>query len=318
MPVLIPSGRRIGTAHGTVKLKCRPIHGPVALVVTMEQGTDEPSETRLRRMNPIWNVRMGRLEEAEYPRSHPHQGRMVPVAFAVSVSWPVKVARRPRHCPPIFSLASISRDCYIAAMSDGQSGVNAAATEIRDDGALLRAVAARDKGAFQELYTRHSPLLFGLAVKILGDRVEAEDVLQETFVQVWRTAATFDEQRGKPLAWFIMLVRSRAIDRARSRKTRAQLTDSARKEETQLTTKTPADDAVASEAQRIVRDVLSKLPDDQRLPIEMAYFGGLTQFEIAQKLSQPLGTVKTRIRNGMIRLREQLGNASAGKEGRTP
>jgi RNA polymerase sigma-70 factor (ECF subfamily) len=162
-------------------------------------------------------------------------------------------------------------------------------------------------------------MLFGLAVKILGDRVEAEDVLQETFVQIWKTAATFDDQRGKPLAWFIMLTRSRAIDRLRSRKTRARLTDSASKEETQITRKTtPADDAVASEEQRTVREALGKLPEEQRVPIEMAYFGGLTQFEIAQKLSQPLGTVKTRIRNGMIRLREQLGSVTAGKEGRTP
>jgi RNA polymerase sigma-70 factor (ECF subfamily) len=211
-----------------------------------------------------------------------------------------------------FSLASFSSDCYIAAMSDGQSG------ETRDDGALLRAVATRDKEAFQQLYARHSPMLFGLAVKILSDRVEAEDVLQETFVQVWKTAASFDDQRGKPLAWFIMLTRSRAIDRLRSRKTRARLADSVGNDESQVTTTTPAEDAAASEAQRTVRDVLGKLPDDQRVPIEMAYFGGLTQFEIAQKLSQPLGTVKTRIRTGMIRLREQLGSVTAGKGGRAP
>lgn len=214
---------------------------------------------------------------------------------------------------PIFSLASFSRDCYIAAMSDGQSG------ETRDDGALLRAVATRDKEAFQQLYTRHSLMLFGLAVKILSDRVEAEDVLQETFVQVWKTAASFDDQRGKPLAWFIMLTRSRAIDRLRSRKTRARLADSVGNDDSRIATgTTPADDAVASEAQRTVRNALGKLPEDQRVPIEMAYFGGLTQFEIAQKLSQPLGTVKTRIRTGMIHLREQLGSATARKGGRTP
>ncbi len=219
---------------------------------------------------------------------------------------------RPHLWLPIFSLASFSRDCYIAAMSDGQSG------ETRDDGALLRAVATRDKEAFQQLYARHSPMLLGLAIKILSDRVEAEDVLQETFVQVWKTAASFDDQRGKPLAWFIMLTRSRAIDRLRSRQTRARLTDSAGNDASQITTATtPADDAVASEAQRSVRNALEKLPDDQRVPIEMAYFGGLTQFEIAQRLSQPLGTVKTRIRSGMIRLREQLGTATAGKGGRT-
>jgi RNA polymerase sigma-70 factor, ECF subfamily len=219
----------------------------------------------------------------------------------------------------IFSLASFSSDCYIAAMSDGQTGGNDPSTEIRDDGALLRAVAARDKEAFQQIYTRHSPMLFGLAVKILGDRTEAEDVLQETFIQVWKTAASFDDQRGKPLAWFIMLIRSRAIDRLRSRKTRTRLTETANKEETQITTaRTPADDAVTSEAQRTVRDALGKLPEDQRIPIEMAYFGGLTQFEIAQRLSQPLGTVKTRIRAGMSRLREQLGSVTAGKGGHTP
>ena len=218
-----------------------------------------------------------------------------------------------------FSLASFSRDCYIAAMSDGQSGGNVSSTQIRDDGALLRAVAARDKDAFQQLYTQHSSLLFALALKILSDRAEAEDVLQETFVQVWKTAASFDDQRGKPLGWFIMLTRSRAIDRLRSRKTRARLAESVGKDESQITTATtPSEDAVSSEAQRTVRDALGKLPDEQRVPIEMAYFGGLTQFEIAQRLSQPLGTVKTRIRTGVIRLREQLGGASAGREGRTP
>src|SRR6266853_1789973 len=215
-----------------------------------------------------------------------------------------------------FSLASFSRDCYIAAMSDGQSGGNVSAAQIRDDGALLRAVAAGDKDAFRQLYTQHSSLLFALALKILSDRTEAEDVLQETFVQVWKTAASFDDQRGKPLGWFIMLARSRAIDRLRSRKTRARLTDSAGQDDSQIpTATTPADDAVASEAQRTVRDALGKLPDEQRVPIEMAYFGGLTQFEIAERLSQPLGTVKTRIRTGIIRLREQIGGVSAGREG---
>ena len=204
-------------------------------------------------------------------------------------------------------------------MSDGQSGANVSSVESRDDGALLRAVAARDKEAFQQLYARHGPLLFALAVKILNDRTEAEDVLQETFVQVWKTAVSFDDQRGKPLGWFIMLTRSRAIYRLRSRKTRARLAESAGKDESLLTTATtPAEDAVASEAQRTVRDAMAKLPEEQRVPIEMAYFGGLTQFEIAQRLGQPLGTVKTRIRTGMIQLREQLGSVTAGREGRTP
>jgi RNA polymerase sigma-70 factor, ECF subfamily len=187
-----------------------------------------------------------------------------------------------------------------------------------DDRALLRAVAGRDKEAFRQLYARHSAMLFSLALKILSDRSEAEDVLQEIFVQIWKTASSFDDGRGKPLGWFIMLARSRAIDRLRSRKTRNRLTESAAQDGSQSSpTATPSDEAAASEAQRAVRNALSALPAEQRVPIEMAYFGGLTQFEIAQQLGQPLGTVKTRMRSGIMHLREQLGSA-ASLGGRTP
>jgi RNA polymerase sigma-70 factor, ECF subfamily len=214
-----------------------------------------------------------------------------------------------------FSLASFWRDCYSPLMPDGQDRVNTSSTEGADDRALLRAVAARDKEALRQLYARHSAVLFALSMKVLTDRSEAEDVLQEAFVQVWKTAGSFDEGRGKPLGWLIMLTRSRAIDRLRSRKPRTRATESMSKDTSQTAEpKTPADEAVASEAQRTVRDALKSLPSEQRVPIEMAYFGGLTQFEIAQQLSQPLGTVKTRMRNGMLRLREQLGNASGRGE----
>jgi RNA polymerase sigma-70 factor (ECF subfamily) len=198
-------------------------------------------------------------------------------------------------------------------MPDGQDRVNTSSTGGADDRALLRAVAAGDKEALRQLYTRHSAVLFALALRVLSDRAEAEDVLQEAFVQIWKTAGSFDEGRGKPLGWLIMLTRSRAIDRLRSRKTRSRVTESMAKDTSQTAgSTTPADEALASEAQRTVRNALKSLPSDQRVPIEMAYFGGLTQFEIAQQLSQPLGTVKTRMRSGMMRLREQLGSA-AGK-----
>jgi RNA polymerase sigma-70 factor (ECF subfamily) len=204
-------------------------------------------------------------------------------------------------------------------MSDGQSRVNTSPTEALDDRALLRAVAARDKEALQQLYARHSAVLFALALKILSDRAEAEDVLQEAFVQIWKTAGSFDEDRGKPMGWLIVLARSRAIDRLRSRKTRARFAESVAKDGSQTApSATPADEALASEAQRAVRSALNALPAEQRVPIEMAYFGGLTQFEIAQQLSQPLGTVKTRMRTGMMRLREQLGSATAERGERTP
>jgi RNA polymerase sigma-70 factor (ECF subfamily) len=202
-------------------------------------------------------------------------------------------------------------------MPDGQDRVNTSSTGGADDRALLRAVAAGDKEALQQLYTRHSAVLFALSLRVLSDHTEAEDVLQEAFVQIWKTAGSFDEGRGKPLGWLIMLTRSRAIDRLRSRKTRSRVTESMANDSSQSgETTTPSDEAQASEAQRTVRDALKSLPSEQRVPIEMAYFGGLTQFEIAQQLSQPLGTVKTRMRNGMMRLREQLGSA-AGRGGRS-
>jgi len=191
--------------------------------------------------------------------------------------------------------------------------------EAMDDRALLRAVATHDKEALRQLYTRHSGVLFALAFKILSDRAEAEDVLQDAFIQIWKTAASYDDGRGKPLGWFIMLTRSRAIDRLRSRNTRARLSESVANDVSGSgRAATPADEAVASEAQRGVRSALNALPVEQRTPIEMAYFGGLTQFEIAQKLSQPLGTVKTRMRAGMMRLREQFGGAAGGKGEHTP
>jgi RNA polymerase sigma-70 factor, ECF subfamily len=230
-----------------------------------------------------------------------------------AVGW-LSPRKRDIRAAGAFSLASHWRGWYSPAMPDGQSRLKTSTTGEMDDLALLRAVAARDKEAFQQLYARHNGMLFGLALKILSDRSEAEDVLQEIFIQIWKTASAFDEGRGKPLGWFIMLTRSRAIDRLRSRKSRTRLTESVAKEGTPNSVDaTPADDAVASEAQRAVRGALKTLPPDQRVPIEMAYFKGLTQFEISQQLSEPLGTVKTRIRTGMMRLREQLGGGTAGK-----
>ena len=213
-----------------------------------------------------------------------------------------------------FSLASLWRCCYIPPMADGQERVSTVSTDAADDRALLRGVAAGDNDALRQLYARHSTVLFALALKVLSDRAEAEDVLQEAFVQVWKTAGSFDEGRGKPIGWLIMLTRSRAIDRLRSRKTRSRATESMARDTVKTPeARTPADEVSASEAQRAIRAVLKSLPAEQRSAIEMAYFGGLTQFEIAQQLGQPLGTVKTRIRNGMMRLRELLDSGGRGE-----
>lgn len=209
-----------------------------------------------------------------------------------------------------FALASVPVACYVLPNFGGRVPVTVNPSDGPDDTALLRAVASRDKDAFRQLYERHAGTLFALALKILGNRTDAEDVLQEIFVQVWHAANAFDEQRGKPLGWLIMLARSRAIDRLRSRQTRARAVESAAQEKPDWSPQQPAQEAVVSETHRLVRDAIHALPEEQRSLIELAYFGGLTQSEIARRVGQPLGTVKTRIRAGMIRLRELLGTVS--------
>jgi RNA polymerase sigma-70 factor (ECF subfamily) len=171
----------------------------------------------------------------------------------------------------------------------------------------LSAIAGGDKTALRVLYERHAGLLFSLALKILGNRSDAEDVLQETFLQVWKSAGSYDDKRSKPLSWLVLLARSRGIDRLRSRQSYGRVTEAVQAIEPEMPP-SPTQQAASSEAQTLVRQALSSLPPEQRTPVEMAYFGGLTQAEIAQRLGQPLGTVKTRMRAAMMRLREQLGS----------
>ncbi len=223
----------------------------------------------------------------------------------------------PAVCLPAlnhFGLVSPWVACYFAASVGGDQPLTTPSPEPLDDFALLRAIVDRDKAAFHQFYERHSGVLFSLALKILSDRSDAEDVLQDTFIQVWKIARSFDESRGKPLAWLIMLTRSRSIDRLRSRQTRVRVVDSVRPQDSD-TLRSPAQQVAASETHRAIRQALAALPFEQRTPIELAYFGGLTQTEIARKLGEPLGTVKTRIRTGMIRLREQLGSSAAVTRG---
>jgi RNA polymerase sigma-70 factor (ECF subfamily) len=170
---------------------------------------------------------------------------------------------------------------------------------------LLKAIAARDEGALAQLYDRYDRILFGLLMRILNNREEAEDVLQETFIQVWRKAADFDETRGRPFTWLVTLARSRAIDRLRTLASRERVAE-ARAREVSEEISDAATDALKSEQRGLVSDALAKLPDEQKRPIMLAYFDGLTQSEIATRLGAPLGTVKTRMRTGMIRLRELL------------
>ena len=173
------------------------------------------------------------------------------------------------------------------------------------DISLLKAIAARDEAALAQLYDRYDRILFGLLMRILNNREEAEDVLQETFIQVWRKAADFDETRGRPFTWLVTLARSRAIDRLRTLASRERVAE-ARAREVSEEISDAATDALKSEQRGLVSDALAKLPDEQKRPIMLAYFDGLTQSEIATRLGAPLGTVKTRMRTGMSRLRELL------------
>jgi len=174
------------------------------------------------------------------------------------------------------------------------------------DIALLQAIARGDEAALARLYDQYRVILFGLLVRILNSREEAEDVLQEVFLQVWRRAGDYDEQRGKPFTWLVTLTRSRAIDRLRALGSRQRLATSAAQEQPE-----EASDALKetyrSEQREIVQRALADLPEEQRRTLLLAYFEGLTQTEIAAKLNAPLGTVKTRMRSALTKLRETLG-----------
>jgi RNA polymerase sigma-70 factor (ECF subfamily) len=172
---------------------------------------------------------------------------------------------------------------------------------------LLHAVARGDEAALARLYDAYRVILFGLLVRILNSREEAEDILQEVFVQVWRRAKDFDEKRGRPFTWLVTLARSRAIDRLRLLGARQRLATGAAQEQEQTESTSDAlTDALRTEQQAVVRRALAELPEEQRTTLVLAYFDGLTQSEIASKLDAPLGTIKTRMRSGMTKLRALL------------
>jgi len=172
------------------------------------------------------------------------------------------------------------------------------------DDALIDRIGKGDADALALLYDRYASRVLGLTARILGDRDEAEDVLQEVFLQVWRTPRQYDSARGSAGTWLLVLARSRAIDRLRSLRRRGrdrqvpiEAQPLASGEDLERAAETSQDGAA-------VRRALAELPDEQRRALELAYFGGYTQTEIAEMTGAPLGTVKTRLRQGMMKLRD--------------
>jgi RNA polymerase sigma-70 factor (ECF subfamily) len=168
---------------------------------------------------------------------------------------------------------------------------------------LIRAMAAGDRDAFARFYDRYAPLVFPLVLRIVRDRADAADVIQDVFWEAWRGATTYDPGRGTPEAWIVMRARARAIDRVRAVRRRGE-TFVAPVDEAAMAEPAGPDAAARAQDRQLVATALALLPAPQREVIELAYFAGLTQSEIAERLEQPLGTVKTRIRMALARLRE--------------
>jgi RNA polymerase sigma-70 factor, ECF subfamily len=175
------------------------------------------------------------------------------------------------------------------------------------DRALVARIEGRDADALAALYDRHGSRLMGLASRILGETGEAEEVLQEVFLYVWRSASSFDASRGTVLAWLLVVTRSRAIDRVRVRRPGPR---GAVRDLEELSNRPGSQDVEADSASRqwesLCRSAIAELPADQRRVLELAYFGGLTHQEIAEETATPLGTVKTRVRLGLMKLRERI------------
>jgi RNA polymerase sigma-70 factor, ECF subfamily len=177
------------------------------------------------------------------------------------------------------------------------------------DAALIERIQAGDRTAFMAFYDRFSRLLFSVAARVLGDRKEAEDVLQEVMLVIWNKSGEYDSDLGTASSWAVALTRNKALDRLRARTRRLRLIEevaiSAEESDVSLT---PSANEVIHGRERayMLHAAMKDLPRDQRMAIELAFFTGLSQSDIATRLQQPLGTIKARIRRGMLRLREQL------------
>ena len=176
-----------------------------------------------------------------------------------------------------------------------------------DLAALLRASARGDEVAFAQLYDATAARVHGLALRVVRDPAQAEEVTQEAFLDVWRTAARFDSDRGSALSWLLTVTHRKAVDRVRSAEASSRRDTSYHQQNQPIDHDSTAEAATASMEARRVRGALASRPPVQREAVELAYFGGYTHTEVATMLQLPVGTAKTRIRDGLIRLRDAMG-----------
>ena len=180
-------------------------------------------------------------------------------------------------------------------------------TAVSPDATLVRRLLQQDVSAFEQLYDRHSRAVYGLILRILQQAGTAEEVVQDVFLQLWRNAEHYDESRGPFLPWLLTLARNRALDTLRLKSERQRRREEQTEELPPVVT-APEFEKQLDEKRRAekVRALIGALQPQQKRAIELAYFEGLSHSEIAQKMREPLGTVKSWIRNGLLRLKEEL------------
>jgi RNA polymerase sigma-70 factor (ECF subfamily) len=194
----------------------------------------------------------------------------------------------------------------IAPVPSGNTPEGAAAPDLSD---LLRRSARGDEQAFAALYDATAPRVHGLVLRVIRDPAQAEEVTQETYLEVWRTATRFDPDRGSALSWLMTLAHRRSVDRVRSAEAASRRDTSYHDQTRPVDHDATAEAATAALEARRVRQALQALTAVQREAIQLAYFGGYTHTEVATMLDLPVGTAKTRIRDGLIRLRDAMGVA---------
>jgi RNA polymerase sigma-70 factor, ECF subfamily len=184
-------------------------------------------------------------------------------------------------------------------MSSVSSPQSSSGTRVAPDPILMARIRTGDERALATLYDRYSQVVYSVALRVLGDTTQAEDILQEIFMQIWRNPQTFDSSRGSLAAWLSVIARHRAIDYLRRRRPETDIEEVIISADTNL-------DQIADKNLTLnrVRSAVETLPPEQRKPLEMAFFEGLTHAEIAAKTGEPLGTIKTRIRSALITLRK--------------